>query len=148
MKEVRTLASPERRGVGRVTPCAPQSRNVVADWLACHNWRRARSDAPYLLLVFSAILLSGCAGYKLGPTNGQVAREKSIQVGAFVNHTTEPRLTEALIAQLRKELQNDGTYQLATHEEGDIVVSGTITGYNRHELSFLPTDVLTVRAYR
>jgi hypothetical protein len=99
-------------------------------------------------IILAAALLAGCAGYKLGPTNGLKAGEKSIEVGAFVNHTTEPRLTEAVVAQLRKELQRDGTYQLATHEGGDIVVSGRINSYDRSELSFLPTDTLTVRDYR
>jgi len=50
--------------------------------------------------------------------------------------------------QLRKELQRDGTYQLATRDEGDILVTGTLLAYNRQELSFLPNDVLTVRDIR
>ncbi len=91
---------------------------------------------------------SGCGGYRLGPVNGQAAREKSVQVNPFVNQTLEPRLTDAVTQQLRKQLQRDGTYQLATHNDGDIVVSGSITRYNRQEVSFSSTDVLTVRDYR
>jgi len=45
-------------------------------------------------------------------------------------------------------LQRDGTYQLASHDDGDIVLSGVITRYHRHELTFLPTDTLTVRDFR
>src|SRR5258707_3849814 len=94
------------------------------------------------------LLLCGCAGYQLGPTNGVVAREKSIQVVPFSNQTLEPRLTDAVTSQLRKQLQHDGTYQLATHDEGDFLLSGVITYYRRHELSFAPNDILTVRDYR
>jgi hypothetical protein len=101
-----------------------------------------------LLLACCALSLSGCAGYKLGPTNGLAAREKSIQVRPFLNETLEPRLTDAVTLQLRKQLQRDGTYQLATQEDGDIVVTGIITRYDRFELSFSPSDVLTVRDYR
>ena len=49
---------------------------------------------------------------------------------------------------MRKQLQRDGTYKLATHEDGDILVSGVVTRYRRQELSFIPTDILTVRDYR
>jgi hypothetical protein len=90
----------------------------------------------------------GCAGYQLGPSNGVAAREKSIQIHPFANQTFEPRLTDAVTSQIRKEVQRDGTYQLATHAEGDIVLSGVITNYYRHAMSFQRTDTLTVRDYR
>jgi hypothetical protein len=96
----------------------------------------------------AALLLSGCAGYRLGPVNGMAAGEKSIQVTPFANQTLEPRLTDAVTAQLRRELQRDGTFRLASHEDGDIVVSGVITRYNRREMSLSPADTLTVRDYR
>jgi hypothetical protein len=89
----------------------------------------------------------GCAGYKLGPSNGLAAGEKSIQVNPFFNQTLEPRLTDAITAQMRKELPRDGTFHLATHDDGDIVVSGVITRYFRQELSLSPTDTLTVRDF-
>src|SRR4051794_1185112 len=78
-----------------------------------------------LLLLPLLALLLGCAGYHLGPTNGESARERSIQVIPFMNQTLEPRLTDDVTFQLHKQLQQDGTYQLATHDPGDIVVSGT-----------------------
>jgi hypothetical protein len=91
---------------------------------------------------------SGCAGYRLGPANGLAAGAKSVQVNPFNNQTLEPRLGDAVTAQLRKQLQRDGTYRLATRDDGDIVVSGTITRYIRQEVSFSSSDVLTVRDYR
>lgn len=98
-------------------------------------------------LVASFTLLSGCAGYKLGPTNGMEARSKSIQVNPFQNKTLEPRLTDYTTHSLRKRLQQDGTYELNTKDEGDVVVTGTITGFRRSELAFQPSDVRTVRDY-
>jgi hypothetical protein len=98
------------------------------------------------ILIFA--FCAGCAGYKLGPTNGLAAREKSIQLGPFANQTLEPRLTDAVTSQLRKQVQRDGTYQLATHDDGDIVVSGVIINYQRHALSFVPSDTLTPRDFR
>ena len=97
---------------------------------------------------FVALGLSGCAGYTLGPSNGMSAGAKSVQITPFANKTLEPRLGEALTSALRKNLQQDGTYRLDTHGNGDIIVTGVITHYTRHPLSFQPADVVSVRDYR
>ena len=102
----------------------------------------------WLLVGLVALGGSGCAGYKLGPVNGLAAREKSVQINPFANQTLEPRLGDAVTQQLRKELQRDGTYQLASHNDGNIVVSGSITHNQRQEVTFAATDVLTARDYR
>jgi hypothetical protein len=97
-----------------------------------------------LILAFlSALALSGCAGYRLGPPNGMAAGERSIQVRPFINSTLEPRLTDAVTGQLRRELQRDGTFRLATHDDGDVVVSGSLTHYNRREITISTADNLT-----
>jgi len=101
-----------------------------------------------LALGAAALGLAGCAGYKLGPTNGVVAGDKSIQINPFSNRTLEPRLTDDVTWQLRKQVQRDGTYRLASGNDGDIVVSGVITNYGRQELSFVRRDILIVRDYR
>jgi hypothetical protein len=107
-----------------------------------------RKHFGFLVSIFCFLFLTGCAGYKLGPSNGLVAGDKSIQITPFLNHTLEPRLGDAVTSALRKDLQRDGTYHLATHGNADVVVSGVLTKYLRHELSFEPHDVLTVRDYR
>jgi hypothetical protein len=92
--------------------------------------------------------LSGCAGYKLGPTNGQRSGARSIQINPFVNATPEARLSEAVTSSLRKNLQQDGTYRLNTDNAGDIIVSGTIMELDRSHVSLQPNDTLTPRDYR
>jgi hypothetical protein len=99
---------------------------------------------PLWLVVLG---LTGCAGYQLGPTGGATAGGKSVQVMPFSNQTMEPRLGDAVTAQMRKEVQRDGTYQLASHDDGDIIVSGVIVTYMRIPLAFQPTDALTVTDY-
>lgn len=99
-------------------------------------------------LFLVMLCLSGCAGYTLGPTNGLAAGEKSIQITPFANKTLEPRLGDAVTTQMRKELQRDSTFKLASHDDGDIIVSGVILHYIRHELSLVPHDLVTVRDYR
>lgn len=55
---------------------------------------------------------------------------------------------DAVTSALRQELQRDGTYQLVTRETGFVVVTGEITHYQRQELSYLRSDVVTAKDYR
>jgi hypothetical protein len=101
-----------------------------------------------LLCALAITLVAGCAGYKLGPTNGLVAGDRSVQITPFLNHTFEPRLGDAVTTSVRENIQRDGTYRLATRGDADIVVTGVLSKYTRHELNFEPHDVLTVRDFR
>src|SRR5688572_19337034 len=109
--------------------------------------KRRRSNLALLSFVIVLTFLMGCAGYRLGPTNGMPAGSRSVQVNLFENLTWEPRLTEPVATSLRRALQQDGTYRLATRGDADIIVEGTITEFDRSGLSFDPRDVLTVRDY-
>ena len=103
---------------------------------------------PALLPLLVWVLVCGCA-YRLGPTNGMRSGEKSIQVNPFSNQVLEqPRLSEYVTMSLRKQLQQDGTFTLDTHKDGDIIVEGTIFYYDRSYLSFQPEDILTPRDYQ
>lgn len=93
------------------------------------------------------LTVCGCGGYRLGPTGGLAAGQKSVQFNPFTNRTLEPRLGDTVMTALRRDLQQDGTYRLATRNRADVIVSGVITRYTRHELSFVPDDVLSVRDY-
>ena len=101
----------------------------------------------HLIFLISCLALTGCAGYRLGSTGGFVTGARSIQVTAFPNQTTEPRLTEALSAALRQQIQRDGTFLLETRDGGDIILEGVITQYVRQGLTFQPRDILTVRDF-
>jgi hypothetical protein len=102
----------------------------------------------WLLVGLLALGVNGCAGYKLGPVNGQSAGAKAVQINPFTNTTLEPSLGDEATAQLRKQVQRDGTFRLASHDDGDIVVSGSVVGYQRLVVSLTPSDTLTVLDYR
>jgi hypothetical protein len=99
-------------------------------------------------LCLLALGLAGCAGYRVGPVNGEKAGQKSVQVVPFGNKTLEPNLTDAVTTELRRRLQQDGTYRLATHGDGDIILSGDIISFSRDELTLNPQDTLTFKDYR
>jgi len=101
-----------------------------------------------LLLGLAASILNGCAGYRLGPTNGVTAGSQSVLIRPFQNSTSEPRLTDAVAFALRQQVQRDGTYRLETQGGGDLLVSGVITLYDRTAVSFQPTDIITVRDFK
>ena len=101
----------------------------------------------WLPLWLVALALTGCAGYQLGPTNGAAAGAKSVQVMPFLNQTLEPHLAETVTAEMRREVQRDGTFKLASHDDGDIIVTGVIVTYVRLPLAFQPSDALTVTDY-
>jgi hypothetical protein len=101
---------------------------------------------PLVLLACCTFLLGGCA-YQLGPTNGVAAGSRSVQVNLFQNQTWEPRLSEPVATSLRRWIQRDGTYRLATSGDGDIVLDGVLLEFQRSGISFQPGDVLTIRDY-
>jgi hypothetical protein len=101
-----------------------------------------------LWVCVAAILLTGCAGYHLGAPNRETAGARSIQVAPFLNKTLEPRLSDSVMVSLRQAFMQDGTYHVATHDDGDIILTGVIQSYQRLGLSVQPTDVLTVLDYQ
>lgn len=98
-----------------------------------------------LFMAFS--VLTGCAGYHLGPTNGDSAGSRSVSVTPFRNDTMEPRLSDYVTLEMRKRIQQDGTFRLETQEAGDLILSGHITRFDRTELAYNPGDVITPQDY-
>jgi predicted nucleic acid-binding protein len=95
----------------------------------------------------AAVMVSGCASYRLGPVNPAIPTGQAIEVGLFQNTTPQPGLTESLNASIRRELQRDGTFELATGGDGDVLIAGNITAYRRSAVSFQPRDILSVRDF-
>ena len=100
------------------------------------------------LPALAALALAGCASYHLGPVMDDKAGDKSVEVMPFNNQTLEPRLGDALTQALRERLQIDATYHLATHGNGDIVVTGVIRQYRRIGLGYASNDAITPENYR
>jgi hypothetical protein len=102
----------------------------------------------WFLIASTGFLLAGCAGYTLGPTNGDIAGDRTIQISPFGNNTMEPHLGDALTDALRQQLQHDGTFRLATSDPGDILVTGYVTSYIRREQDFSQADADVALDYR
>jgi hypothetical protein len=103
--------------------------------------------AGKFMALAAAVMLAGCAGYKLGPSNGLPAGARSVSIQPFINKTHEPRISEYMAMSLRRELQGEGSYHLQTSGEPDIWLTGEITRYERSGLSYTTNDVLTPSEY-
>ncbi len=99
-------------------------------------------------LSLLTLCLAGCAGYQLGPTGNRAAGAQALEIAPFSNQTQEARLLDPLTTALRRRTQEDGTFKLATQGDGDLLLSGQIIDFRRHELSVNPSDVVTARDYR
>jgi hypothetical protein len=95
-----------------------------------------------------ALAGGGCAGYKLGPTGGVRAGERSIQINPVVNSALEPRLAGTTLSQaLRSQIQHDGTFRLDTRGTGDIILNVEIFRYHRRGISYEARDTITAKDY-
>ena len=99
------------------------------------------------LFLAVATLVAGCASYRVGPVNPAIPAGQSVEVGLFQNATPQPGLSESINASIRRELQRDGTFELATGDDGDVLLTGNITHYRRSAVSFQPRDILSVRDF-
>ena len=107
--------------------------------------RRAASRAA--LFLAAVVMAGGCASYRLGPANPAIPAGQAIEVGLFQNATPQPGLPASVNASIRRELQRDGTFELATGGDGDVLLTGSITAYRRSAVSFQPRDILSVRDF-
>lgn len=97
-------------------------------------------------LALTGLFLSGCAGYQLGEVKpGTYMGIEKIHVPPFKNLTLEPRLSSLVTNAVLTELQADGTYQVATRENCDAVLVGTIREIRKRQLRAVRTDTLRSR---
>jgi hypothetical protein len=97
-------------------------------------------------LCLAFVLLAGCAGYRLGPTLG--AQYRSVAVPMFRNKTLKPQLEAQVTNGIIKRFQADGTLRVDSIANADVVLTGEIVRYRRHELRSRRTETGTPREYR
>lgn len=102
-----------------------------------------------LVLPVIALALSSCAGYRIGPSKpAHMAGIAKLAVPTFTNETLEPRLAVLLTNAVIKQLQVDGTYQIAPKDSADAVLECKITRINRSQFRAVRTNVLQTSELR
>ncbi len=100
------------------------------------------------LFPLLAVLFGGCAGYHIGPIKPKTLRAiNSIAVPAFKNETLEPRVEVLLANSVIKQIQQDGTYKVATEKEADAVLEGTLDEIVRRPSRSVRGNVLQSKEY-
>ena len=95
--------------------------------------------------VVLALFVFGCAGYRVGP----VAKRNftSIAVPVFRNETLLPQLEAQVSNAIIKRLQQDGSLRIETEPRADVVLTGTISRYERNALRTLRSDTGVPREF-
>ena len=79
-----------------------------------------------LATVF-CLALSACLGYHIGPVKPYYLRDvHSIAVPTFKNRTLVPRIEVLITDTVIKQLQQDGTFQIASGNEADATLNGEV----------------------
>ncbi len=86
--------------------------------------------------IFTAALacfsLTGCLGYHIGPVKPYYLRDvHTIAVPTFKNRTLLPHIEVLVTDTVIKQLQQDGTFQIARGEDADATVTAEIIRINR-----------------
>ena len=103
-------------------------------------------SAVVALLSFGLLLLSGCAGYRLGSMLDPSI--KTVYVPAFINKTAEPQLEIDTTRYALQEFQKDGSLKLATESDSDATLEVKLTKYRLSPLQFDRTRKTAATEYR
>jgi hypothetical protein len=95
-----------------------------------------------------ALLLSGCAGYHIGPATPSYLRQiHSIAVPTFRNATLVPRIEVLVTGTVIKQFQQDGTFRIANEDTADAILKGEIMAVGRSPARSLAANVLATTEF-
>lgn len=94
------------------------------------------------------LLLTGCAGYHIGPVKPFYMREvKTIAVPTFKNDTLNPRIETLITDTVIKQIQQDGTYRIVPSDTADAILEGTVTDLQRRSARSVRGNVLATSEF-
>ncbi|MCG3150100.1 MAG: hypothetical protein PCFJNLEI_03571 [Verrucomicrobiae bacterium] len=99
-----------------------------------------------LFALAVALLFTGCAGYRLGAP--QELPYRSVAVPVFQNKTLFPQLEAPISNGIIRRFQADGTLEVRSVADADVVLTGVLTNYKRRPLRTLQTNTGTPREYK
>ncbi len=101
-----------------------------------------------LFLTVLTFMLSGCAGYTVGPIKPRPMKQvRRICVKNFKNDTLEPRVSALLANSVIRLMQQDGTYEITDEAHADAILAGKLEQIQRRPSRSLRGNVLQTREY-
>lgn len=102
-----------------------------------------------IFLFAIAIMMSGCAGYQVGPIKPTPMKNvQRICVQNFKNDTLEPRVEVLLTNAVIKQIQQDGTYEVTDEAHADVILTGTLNELIRRPARSFRSNILQTREYQ
>jgi Lipopolysaccharide-assembly len=104
-----------------------------------------------LKAIFATLVcfaLVGCLGYHVGPVKPYYLRDvHTIAVPTFTNRTLVPRIEVLVADTVIKQLQQDGTFQIASGDNADATLTGEISRITRAPARSLLGNVLATTEF-
>ncbi|HYJ06954.1 MAG TPA: LptE family protein [Chthoniobacterales bacterium] len=95
-----------------------------------------------------ALLVGGCAGYRLGPaTPAHLSHIKTIAVPTFANTTLVPRIEALVTGTVIKQFQQDGTFRIGSEGQADAVLKAEIVAVGRNPARSVRGNVLSTTEF-
>lgn len=89
--------------------------------------------ALLVLLACGFAAFTGCAGYHIGPAKpSYYAKIKTLGIPVFRNESLEPRIESLVTDSVIRQIQQDGTYEIADPNQADGLIEGTIVSITRN----------------
>lgn len=100
------------------------------------------------LFLLPLLLLTGCAGYHLGPLKPERYKDiTKIAVSTLHNQTLAPDIEVLLSNAIIKQLMQDGTYKLVDEKNADAILEVTLEFVDRKSARNVVGDVLLSKEY-
>ncbi len=101
-----------------------------------------------VILLAGCALLSGCAGYRIGPVKpSHLSGIKTIAVPVFRNNSLLPRVEVLVTNSVIKQLQQDGTYRIEGDETADATLKAEILRVSRSPARSVRGNVLATTEF-
>jgi lipopolysaccharide assembly LptE-like protein len=96
----------------------------------------------------ACLSLTGCLGYHIGPVKPYYLRDvHTIAVPTFKNRTLLPHIEVLVTDTVIKQLQQDGTYKIASDNDADAVLKGEIARVDRLPARSVRGNVLATQEF-
>lgn len=101
-----------------------------------------------LFATLFCFALGGCLGYHVGPVQPYYLRDvHTIAVPTFKNRTLVPRIEVLVTDTVIKQLQQDGTFQIANGDNADATLTGEISRITRAPARSVRGNVLATTEF-
>jgi hypothetical protein len=100
------------------------------------------------LAALACVCLTSCLGYHIGPAKPYYLHDvHTIAIPTFGNNTLIPRIEVLVTDTVIKQFQQDGTFQIASNQNADVILKGEISRVTRSPARSVRGNVLATSEF-